>query len=68
MWIRIQRIGKKAFDGMREVGADIWSTDCPLAAMQFEQHAGIKPLHPMSILERAYREDGFAIKTSSIES
>jgi len=39
--------------------AEIWSTDCPLAAIQFQQHAGVKPLHPMSILARAYREDGF---------
>jgi len=62
-----QRIGKKAFDGMREADASIWSTDCPLAAMQFEQHAGIKPLHPMSILARAYREDGFAVKTGQVD-
>ena len=61
-----QRIGKKAFDGMREADASIWSTDCPLAAMQFEQHAGIKPLHQMSILARAYREDGFAVKTGQV--
>ena len=54
------RIGKKAFDGMKEAGAACWSTDCPLAAIQFEQHAGKKPLHPMSVLARAYRKDGFA--------
>ena len=29
--------------------------------IQFEQHAGRKPLHPMSILARAYRGDGFAV-------
>jgi len=49
------RIGSKAFDGMRAADARIWSTDCPLAAIQFEQHAGTKPLHPMTILARAYR-------------
>jgi len=54
-----RRIGKRAFDGMREAKASVWSTDCPLAALQFQQHAGVKPLHPMSILARAYREDGF---------
>lgn len=53
------RIGKKAFDGMKESASEIWSTDCPLAAIQFQQHAGVKPMHPMSILARAYREDGF---------
>jgi Fe-S oxidoreductase len=55
-----QRIGRKAFEGMRNAEADVWATDCPLAALQFRQHAGRKPLHPLSILARATREDGFA--------
>jgi Fe-S oxidoreductase len=55
-----QRIGKKAFDGMKETGSALWVTDCPLAALQFQQHAGIKPMHPMSVLARAYRSDGFS--------
>ena len=54
-----QRVGKKAFDGMRAAEAGTWATDCPLAALQFQQHAGKKPLHPVSILARAYRGDGF---------
>jgi len=54
-----RRLGQKAFDGMQQVGAEVWATDCPLAALQFQQHAGKRPLHPMSILARAYREDGF---------
>jgi Fe-S oxidoreductase len=54
-----QRAGKNAFEGMRAAGADVWASDCPLAAIQLAQHAGKKPLHPMSILARAYREDGF---------
>lgn len=55
------RVGKKAFDGMQEVEeAEIWATDCPLAAIQFEQHAGRKPMHPMTILAKAYRADGFS--------
>jgi len=54
-----QRVGRKAFEGMKEIGATIWSSECPLAALQFQQHAGVKPLHPMSILARAYRVDGF---------
>jgi len=53
------RIGKKAFDGMKAGGARVWATDCPLAALQFQQHAGRKPLHPLSILARAYRGDSF---------
>jgi Fe-S oxidoreductase len=55
-----QRIGTKAFDGMKASGARTWSSDCPLAALQFQQHAGTRPLHPIVILARAYREDGFA--------
>ncbi len=54
-----KRIGKKAFDGMRAAEAEVWATDCPLAALQFAQHAGRRPLHPLSILARAYHEDGF---------
>ena len=55
-----QRIGKKAFDGMKqEKEAEVWATDCPLAAIQFQQHAGVKPMHPMSILAKAYRGDDF---------
>jgi Fe-S oxidoreductase len=54
-----QRIGKKAFDALRGADAETWVTDCPLAALQFEQHAGRKPLHPMQVLARAYRDGGF---------
>jgi len=53
------RIGKKAFDGMKGVETETWVTDCPLAALQFEQHAGVRPMHPMTALARAYRKDGF---------
>jgi Fe-S oxidoreductase len=55
-----QRIGKKAFDGMNEAGATTWATECPLAAIQFQQHAGVKPLHPLTVLARAYQTDGFS--------
>jgi glycerol-3-phosphate dehydrogenase subunit C len=59
------RIGKRAFDGMQENKCEVWATDCPLAALQFQQHAGVKPMHPMSILARAYREDGFPEKVDA---
>ncbi len=51
--------GRKAFDGMNEAGADLWTTDCPLAALQFEQVCGRKALHPIEVLDRAYQPDGF---------
>jgi Fe-S oxidoreductase len=54
-----QRIGRKAFDGMKAADAEVWATDCPLAAIQFQQHAGKKPLHPVTLLARAYRGEPF---------
>ncbi|MEO6708014.1 MAG: heterodisulfide reductase-related iron-sulfur binding cluster, partial [Planctomycetota bacterium] len=54
-----QRIGQRAFEGVKSADAEIWATDCPLAAIQFAQHAGKKPMHPMTILARAFRENGF---------
>jgi Fe-S oxidoreductase len=57
-----KRIGRKAFDGMSAADAPTWITDCPLAAIQIEQNAGTKPLHPMSLLARAYRGEPFPPK------
>ena len=53
--------GSKAFDGMQAgmEGQTLTATDCPLAAIQFEQATGRRPLHPLQVLARAYREDGF---------
>jgi Fe-S oxidoreductase len=56
-----RRLGQKAFDGMKGAEAETWATDCPLAALQFEQHAGRRPLHPVTILARAYRGEGFGV-------
>lgn len=54
------KAGKRAFDEMQDHNAEVWVTDCPLAAIQFKQHAGVKPMHPMSVLARAYRDNGFS--------
>ena len=54
-----QRVGKSAFADMIAADSKVWATDCPLAALQFQQHAGVKPMHPMTILAKAYRADGF---------
>ncbi|MEQ9503968.1 MAG: heterodisulfide reductase-related iron-sulfur binding cluster [Deltaproteobacteria bacterium] len=56
------RVGEKAFNGMKDAEAEVWATECPLAGIQFEQHAGKRALHPMTVLARAYREDGFPEK------
>ncbi len=52
--------GKKAFDGMQAPEPDVMATDCPLSAIQIEQATGTRPIHPIEVLARAYREDGFA--------
>ena len=51
--------GKKAFDQMQAVEAKVMATDCPLAAIHFQQALGRKPIHPIQVLARAYRSDGF---------
>jgi glycerol-3-phosphate dehydrogenase subunit C len=58
-----KRIGQRAFEGMKQAEAQVWATECPLAATQFAQHAGVKPMHPLAVLAKAYRkpeEGGFA--------
>ena len=54
-----QLAGKKAFEEMAEAQAEVLATDCPLAAVQFDQALGRRPIHPIQVLARAYREDGF---------
>jgi glycerol-3-phosphate dehydrogenase subunit C len=51
--------GKKAFDEMKETEAKVMATDCPLAAVQFDQALGTRPIHPIQVLARAYEPDGF---------
>jgi len=51
--------GEKAFARMRDAGANVAATDCPLAAIQIEQATGIHPLNPAEILARAYEPGGF---------
>ncbi|MCB0327509.1 MAG: 4Fe-4S dicluster domain-containing protein [Bdellovibrionales bacterium] len=55
------KIGQKAFDSMKQGDSEVWVTDCPLAAIQFQQHAGKKPMHPMTFIARAYQEKGFSL-------
>jgi glycerol-3-phosphate dehydrogenase subunit C len=62
------RVGKRALEGIREDSeATTWVTDCPLAALQFEQHAGQKPLHPMSLLAKSYRAGAREAEAASPE-
>ncbi|MEZ4237418.1 MAG: heterodisulfide reductase-related iron-sulfur binding cluster [Myxococcota bacterium] len=54
------RVGRKAFDEMKASEAKVWVSDCALACLQFEQHAGVAPMHPMTFLARAHRTGGFS--------
>ena len=62
--------GEKAFQGMRDGEARVMATDCPLAAVQIEQATGVRPIHPIEVLARAYDPDGFpdAVKSPPLES
>jgi Fe-S oxidoreductase len=51
--------GKKAFEEMEAAQADVLVSDCPLAAVHFDQALGRRPMHPVQVLASAYREDGF---------
>jgi Fe-S oxidoreductase len=51
--------GAAAFEEMQAAEAGVWTSDCPLAALQFEQATGKRPLHSVQVLARAYRPDGF---------
>jgi glycerol-3-phosphate dehydrogenase subunit C len=51
--------GEKAFSAMRDAGARVMATDCPLAAVQIEQATGVRPMHPIEVLARAYQRGGF---------
>jgi glycerol-3-phosphate dehydrogenase subunit C len=53
------KLGEKAFTGMREAGAEILASDCQLSAIQIEQATGLRVLHPIELLARAYEADGF---------
>jgi len=51
--------GRKAFEGMAAAEAETFASDCPLASIQIGQALGKKPIHPIQVLARAYRADGF---------
>jgi len=60
--------GKKAFDEMQDTAANVLASDCPMAAIQFEQAIGTRPIHPIQVLARAYEPDGFPEKVSHATS
>ena len=63
------RVGRKAFEEMKDQSdGQIWATDCPLAAIQFQQHAGVRPMHPMTLLAKAYRGESFGRELVAVDA
>jgi len=56
------KIGSKAFDKITNSEYDIVASDCPLAAIQIKQGTAQEVLHPIQVLARAYKSDGFENK------
>jgi len=48
------KVAEPLLRGIEEVQADLTVSDCSLAGLQIRQGTGIKPLHPVQVLERAY--------------
>ena len=50
------KVGKRAFDGLKNQNANEVTTDCPLASIQLQQGMEIEkePVHPIQVLAKAY--------------
>ncbi len=49
-------IGKPLFEGVLSSNADLTATDCPTCNLQIKQGTGQLPVHPISIVQRAYKK------------
>ena len=48
------KVGRRLFEDVREAQPALVATDCPLAAVQIEQATGVRPVHPVQVLQAAY--------------
>jgi Fe-S oxidoreductase len=49
------KIGKPVVNRVKELQADYYGSDCPMAGHQIENGLdGLRPVHPMSLLRKAY--------------
>ena len=67
------KVGKRAFDSLKEKNSDQLATDCPLAAIQIQQgmESSQEPYHPIQILAKAYKkpkEGGFHQEVLAVEN
>jgi glycerol-3-phosphate dehydrogenase subunit C len=51
-------IGGPLFEEVRQASGCVVATDCPTCAMQLKQGTGVRPVHPVVLLEQAYEERG----------
>ena len=49
------QIGNKLFRSLEGSKADLFVTDCPLSSIQIEHVTGQRPVHPVQVLDQAYR-------------
>jgi len=47
-------VGKRLFAGIEEAGVAETATDCPLCEVQIRDGAGVRTVHPVEVLKRAY--------------
>lgn len=48
------RYGAKLFDALKDSDAELYTSDCPLAANHIELGTGQRPIHPLQVLKTAY--------------
>lgn len=48
------KVGRRLFEDVEQAQPALAVTDCPLAGTQIEQGTGVRPVHPVQVLQRAY--------------
>jgi anaerobic glycerol-3-phosphate dehydrogenase C subunit len=51
------KVGRRLFEDVREAQPAVVATDCPLAGIQIEQATGVRPAHPVQVLQAAYKPE-----------
>lgn len=51
------KVGRRLFEAVRQAQPTLVATDCPLAGIQIEQATGRRPLHPVQVLQSAYKPE-----------
>jgi Fe-S oxidoreductase len=48
------KVGRRLFQEVQDAQPALAATDCPLAQAQIEQATGVRPVHPIQVLQAAY--------------